>query len=165
MEQKEFYDDFLNKVDALRSGDRVALKRSAGIMLSEADGKAIAAFYRCCFPQLSDRQEERYFAAACIKCMWDPTEEKGKPVEQIFAELISAQELSDSIQHRIEGLLDTSWDADGYLLTKLTRMMKLLRQRGAQAPDFATLLEDLLHWNYENQCVQRKWARAIFSKS
>ena len=164
MEQKEIYLDFLSNVDKLRSGDRVALKRSAGVMLPDADGKAIAAFYRCSYTPLSKWQEEdRYFAVACIKCLWDPTEGEGKPFENILAELIASQELSDSMEHRIEGLLDTAWDADGYLLTKFTRMMKLLRQKSTQKPDFAALLEDLLYWNCDDQRVQRKWARTIFS--
>ena len=69
------------------------------------------------------------------------------------------------MQHRVEGLLDTQWDQDGYMLTKLCRMMKLIRQKTSEEIDFADLLEDLIYWNNENQSVQRKWARAIFSTS
>lgn len=50
------------------------------------------------------------------------------------------------------------------MLTKLARLVKLIRQKSDRAkPDFEALLEDLIYWNAENQSVQRKWARAIFS--
>lgn len=165
MENKTNYESFLERVDALSTGDRVALKRSAGVMLSEANGKAIAAFYRCITPAVPQWQEDRWFAASCIKCLWDPAEGTGEPVEKVLADLIRGAELSDSMQHRVEGLLDTQWDQDGYMLTKLCRMMKLIRQKTSEEIDFADLLEDLIYWNNENQSVQRKWARAIFSTS
>lgn len=163
MESKIIYRSFMERVDALSTGDRVALKRSAGVMLSEADGKAIAAFYRCVTPAIPQWQEDRWFAVACVKCLWDPPEGAGEPVENVLAKLFRSLELSDSVQHRVSGLLDTPWDQDGYMLTKLCRLMKMLRQKTAEALDFAGLLEDLIYWNNENQSVQRKWARAIFS--
>ena len=43
----ESYHAFFDRLKMLGNGDRAALKRAAGIMLSEADGKAVAAFYRC----------------------------------------------------------------------------------------------------------------------
>ncbi len=163
MENKANYESFLKRVDALSAGNRAALKRAAGVMLSEADGKAIAAFYRCVTPAIPQWQEDRWFAAACIKCLWDPAEGAGEPVENVLAKLIRGSELSESWEHRIEGLLDTAWDQDGYMLTKLCRLMKMLRQKTATELDFAGLLEDLIYWNSENQSIQRKWARAIFS--
>ena len=77
MENQSSYESFLKRVDALSTGNRVALKRSVGVMLSEADGKAIAAFYRCVTPAIPQWQEDRWFATACIKCLWDPTEGSG----------------------------------------------------------------------------------------
>ena len=163
MENKTSYESFMERVDALSTGDRAALKRSAGVMLSEADGKAIAAFYHCVTPVVPQWQEDRWFAAACMKCLWDPQEGAGEPVENVLGKLFHSSELSDSVQHRVSGLLDTQWDQDGYMLTKLCRLMKMLRQKTTQELAFADLLEDLIYWNNENQSVQRKWARAIFS--
>lgn len=163
MENKTAYNIFLERVDELSTGARVALKRSAGIMLSGADGKAISAFYRCAAPTIPQWQEDRWFAAACLKCLWEPGEHAGEPVEKRMAQMIRSAELSDSMSYRVEGLLDTQWDSDGYMLTKLCRMIKMLRQKSPEAIDFAGLLEDLIYWNNENQSVQRKWARAIFS--
>ena len=38
---------FFEALDALPSGDRVALKRAAGTMLEQANGRAIRVFYQC----------------------------------------------------------------------------------------------------------------------
>ena len=78
--------------------------------------------------------------------------------------MIQAESLSSSMQHKVEILLDTAWDDDGYLLTKLTRLIKMIRQKSDRVPiDFTALLEDLIYWNAENQSVQRKWARSMFT--
>ena len=78
--------------------------------------------------------------------------------------MIKDRDLSESTGHRAEVLLDTAWDEDGYMLTKLTRLVKLIRQKSDGEPvDFEVLLEDLIGWNSEKQYVQRKWARAIFT--
>lgn len=154
---------FIERLNSSGTGDHVALKRSAGIMLNEADGKAIAALYRCLPGSVPYWQEDRWFAVACMKCMWEPTEAEGEPVEQILADLLAREELSGSMAHRIEALLDTQWDEDGFLLTKLCRLMKLIRQKTTAQIDFAALLQDLIFWNQDNQSVQRKWAHTIFT--
>ncbi len=155
---------FFSRIDSLGTGDRAALRRETGRLLRHADGRAVAVFYSCMPFGVEGWQEERWFAAACLRCLWDAGPEGGKPFEQILSDLIRAGELSDSTRHRVEILLDTGWDSDGYMLTKLARIVKLVRQKSDRAMiDFACLLEDLLHWNNESQTVQRKWARTIFS--
>lgn len=161
---REEYHSFLSRLNGLGNGDRAALRRACGTMLFEADGKAIAAFYRCLPHGIPQWQEDRWFAAACLRCLWDREMEGGEPFERVIGRMIRAEELSESTLHRAEVLLDTDWDEDGYLLTKLTRLVKLVRQKSDRAPvDFGALLEDLLSWNVENQFVQRKWAHAIFT--
>lgn len=162
MDNQSWYQTFCQRIDQLDKGSRVALKRSAGVMLSQADGKAIAAFYRCMLPSVPPTQEDKWFAVACMKCLWDPEEAPGLPAEQVIAQLVREETLSESMQHRVEGLLDTPWDQDGFLLVKLCRFMKLLRQKTTMTVDFSLLLDDLLRWNSDNQSVQRKWARCIF---
>jgi CRISPR type I-E-associated protein CasB/Cse2 len=160
---KDEYQSFLLRLANLGNGDRAALKRTAGIMLADADGKAVAAFYRCLPHGTPQWQEERWFAVACLRCLWDAEIEGGEPFERIVGRMIWDGELSDSTGHRVEVLLDTSWDEDGYMLTKLTRLVKQIRQKSSNTPvDFSALLEDLIYWNAENQSVQRKWARSIF---
>ena len=155
---------FFNRICELGTGDRAALKRAAGIMLAEADGKAVAAFYRCLPFGIPQWQEERWFAVACLRCLWDTEADGGAPFERIVGNMLKDEKLSDSTGHRVEVLLDTAWDEDGYMLTKLTRLIKLIRQKSDGEPvDFEVLLEDLIDWNSEKQYVQRKWARAIFT--
>lgn len=163
---REEINRFLLKIKALGNGDRAALKRAAGVILSDADGKSVAAFYRCLPRGISPRQEDRWFAVACLCCLWDAEMEAGEPFEKIIGGMIQNQkeELSESTIHRVEVLLDTAWDEDGYMLTKLTRLVKLIRQKSERTPiDFAAILEDLIYWNAESQFVQRKWARAMFT--
>ena len=68
---------------------------------------------------------------------------------------------SDSMEHRLAGLLDQRWEADGFFLGKLSRIIKLAKAKGI-AIDCALLLEDLLYWNSSTQSVQRKWAKAMY---
>ena len=155
---------FINRICKLGNGDRAALKRAAGIMLAEADGKAVAAFYRCLPFGIPQWQEERWFAVACLRCLWAEEVDAGTPFEKIVGRMIRKEDLSESTGHRVEVLLDTAWDEDGYMLTKLTRLVKLVRQKSDGEPvDFEALLEDLIGWSSEKQYVQRKWARAIFT--
>ena len=113
-------------------------------------------------------------ALAAVLSVWGkeyPLMENGKALCEIVIPAnapenykYAAKELSDSTLHRMEALLDTDWDNDGYMLIKLTRMIKLIRQKSDRAPiDFSALLEDLIYWNGENQSVRRKWARAVFT--
>ena len=160
-EQQQYFFDRLN---TLGTGERAALRREVGCLLRVADGRAITAFYRCLPPGINIQQEDRWFAIACLRCLWDAGEEGGIPLEQVISSLIRSDDLSSSTEHRVELLLDTAWDTDGYLLTKLSRLVKLIRQKSDRARiDFAALLEDLLSWNSGKQFVQRKWARTVFS--
>ena len=160
--QKRFFD----RLNHLGTGERAALRREAGIMLHDADGTAMTVFYRCLPPTVDSWQESKWFAVACLSCLWDAGETDGTPLEQIIADLLRSDDLSDSTAHRVEILLDTRWDNDGYMLTKLGRLVKLIRQKSdRKALDFSTLLDDLIRWNSNSQTVQRKWARAIFSGS
>ena len=155
--------EFWNRLDQLDRGQRTALKREAGTMLSQAKGKAVRVFYQCLPCSLEPWKEERYFAAACIHCLWEPGDSSRLPLEQIFYRLGRDAELSESLSHRIESVLDLSWSEDGYLLTKLMRLIHLIRSKG-YAVDCDALLWDLLDWNGEQQSVQLRWARALYQK-
>ena len=157
---------FFEKVDSLSTGERAALRREAGNTIRQADGKAIAAFYKCLPSVVKDWQEERWFTVACNRCLWSTDISEEEPVEKLLSELIRTEEISNSIKHRVELLLDSKWDLDGYMLVKLTRLIKLIRQKSDRKQiDSAKLLDDLLGWNNDTQYVQRKWAKAIFSNN
>lgn len=156
-QQKQLSDAFFTKLDSLPSGDRAALKRAAGSMLSEADGKAMSAFFHCLPYGIKPYRESQWFAAGCFYCLWDAGS-RGIPLEKILCRMKNE---SDSMKRRVAALLDQRWEDDGYLLTKLTRMIKMARQKG-YCVDCAALLDDLLHWNSDFQIVQRKWARTMY---
>ncbi|MBQ3681714.1 MAG: type I-E CRISPR-associated protein Cse2/CasB [Succinimonas sp.] len=154
---------FFSKIDSLSNGERATLRREAGIMLNHTSGRALAVFYKCKPVQVN--KEDVWFAIACLRCLWDAGISEGNAIEKIISALINQEEISDSTAHRVELLLDTKWDSEGgYMLTKLVRLIKLIRQKSETMIDFNALLKDLLSWNNENQHVQRKWARTIFSK-
>lgn len=155
---------FFEALGRLTGGEKAALRRSAGVVLADANGKAITAFYRCLPAGTPQYDEEKWFAAACLHCMF--AAERTLRIEQIFSMLIADSGASVSTQQRIEGLIDTDWDRDGYMLSKLVRLIKMAKQRvpevGLNAP---ALLEDLLYWNNESRSVQRRWARTIFGNN
>lgn len=153
---------FLKRLDALSTGEHAALKRSAGKMLHEVEGQAIAAFYKC-YPPESEEKQGKWFAVACIYCMWDWDKEQreARPLQNILSDLRREETVSESMQHRLTGLLDLKWDRDGYLLTKLVRIIKMVKAKGYTV-DCASLLTDLWDWNNDSQYIQRKWARSFY---
>ncbi len=157
---------FFEKLDKLGTGERAALRRETGVMLKEAASYAMTAFYRCLPANIGTAQEEKWFAAACLRCLWNAGADIGSPLEQIISKMIRSGDLSKSTEHRVELLIDTRWDNDGYMLIKLARLVKLVRQKSDRdLIDFSALLDDLIFWNSENQSVQRKWARTIFGRN
>lgn len=168
MKVKEKRESFLKRIKSLPPGERAVLKRAVGQTLSEADGSALSVFYRY-FPYGVPRgQEDRWFAVACLACYYSAQtyksqEETPVPLEAVIARLIDSDDLSTSVQHRIEILLDTAWDTDAAVLEKLVRLVKMVHQKSNRIPiDFGALLEDLIFWNTSTQSVQKKWARSIF---
>ena len=154
---------FFEALDALPSGDRVALKRAAGTMLEQANGRAIRVFYQCLPYSVARWQESRWFAAGCLHCLWDANTKGRVRLVQALYQLGSEAAISESVGHRLESLLDLSWERDGYMLTKLWRMIKLVQSKGI-AIDCEDLLGDLIDWNADSQNVQRKWARGLYGK-
>ena len=157
------FEAFFAHLDRLPKGDRAVLKREAGTMLSQADGRALRVFYQFLPRDAASWQEDRIFAAACLHCLWDERASGRQPLEQIFSRMGRNRALSGSLSHRLETILDLAWSEDGFLLTKLTRLIHLVRHRG-YAVDCNILLQDLLAWNGDRQTVQLKWARALYAK-
>ena len=125
----DLHKSFFDRLDQLSPGERATLRRAAGSMLREADGSALASFYRCLPPVVEEKDASKWFAVACLRCCWDAGAAEGKALERVISGLVKQNELSDSAGHRVELLLDTRWDNDGYMLTKLTRLVKLVRQK------------------------------------
>ncbi len=158
----EIYDEFFKRLNDLSTGDRAALRRARGEMIQDANAKVLMIFYRCLPAGVPQYKEECWFAIACLRCLWDAGENGSDTLPDAICKLCNQQELSESIRHRVEALMDTSWDHEGYMLRKLYRLIVLVRQKlGNEIIDFVQLLNDLLYWNAENQQVQRRWAREL----
>lgn len=151
---------FWEALSRCSSGDRAALRRCAGTRLCEANGQAVMIFYRCLPGEVPVWQEDRWFAAACFSCLWDG-EEKGQPMEAVLSRL---KEYSDSMEHRLGSILELRWEEDGFLLSKLARILKMAKSKGLPV-DCRKLLEDLIFWNSSNQSVKKKWARGMYIKN
>ena len=157
----EFYSYLVTRSDTLEKKDRVLLKRSCGSLLSEVDGNTLTVFYRILPHTVKPYEEDLWFLALCIHCLWDDEDNpKRRPMEKQIATMKYVEKMTDSLDHRLSTLLDTRWSDDGYLSQKLTRMAKMLKQKGYPV-DGSELLYDLIHWNDQNRRVQKKWVRAL----
>lgn len=149
---------FFKKLDALENKHRVRFKRSCGLLLKEADVETMQVFYRILPCDLFYLEENLFFTAACIHCLWPADEEGRMPMQECIARV---KDTSESFEKRFTGLLETYCDEDGYLCGKLERMAKFLRQKG-YAVDGKELLSSLIHWNHEEKWVQKEWIRAYW---
>ena len=154
------YSEFFLRLRQCSAGERAILRRNCGKMLKDADGKAVITFYRCLPFAVPTWHEDRWFAVGCFSCLWND-EQVGVPIEEIFGKM---KDDSGSLEHRLAALLDMSWDADGFLLGKLCRMIKMSYAKG-YVVDCEKLLGDLILWNMDTQRVQGKWARAMYMKN
>lgn len=160
-EKKRLIDSYFRCIDELSKGSRAALKRKAGTMLSEADGKALVVFYQCLPYEITYRQDV-WFAIGCMHCLWDAETRDRKPIEKAFSTMLHEESVSESVERRIISLLDMQWDDEGFFLAKLLRLMKLAKSRNVSV-DCSLLLSDILSWDYEKRYVQHKWVRALYT--
>lgn len=149
--------EFFMELQQCTTGERANLRRNCGKLLKDADGQAVLIFYRYVPRSIPAWQEDYWFAAACFSCLWE-ADISSIPMQQALAQL---KQTSDSMEHRLAGLLDQRWESDGFFLGKLSRIIKLAKAKGI-AIDCAQLLEDLVYWNSSTQSVQRKWAKAMY---
>ena len=161
-EKMEQLDYFFRKLNELNTGDRAILRRSAGEMLERADGRAIRVFYHCQPFGVPKSQEATWFAIACLRCLWGAGENGKRTLPEMICELLKQGQMSKSAEHRVNVLLDTPWDSDGYMLGKLHQLITLVKAKvGEETPDFVRLHHDLLRWNWSSREVQLDWARAL----
>ena len=149
---------FFEKLDSLENKYRVRFKRSCGLLLKESDTETMQTFYRLLPHNVGYSEEDLWFTAACIHCLWAADETHRRPMQECIA---GVKDSSESFEKRFTGLLETQWDEDGYLCGKLERMAKLLKQKG-YAVDGAELLSALLWWNDEEKRVQKRWIKVYW---
>lgn len=144
------------------NGFRASLKWNAGLRLCDADGQAVAAFYRIYGGGLvSETKEDRCFFAVCVSCLWKPEDWKREVPLAEGARRLLDPESRETFEKRLRALLDLPWDEDGYLAGKLCRLLKFCQAKG-MVVNGRELLKDLLSWNEEDRRTQRKWAREFY---
>lgn len=162
--QKEFVAEFIHDAqERLKTdkGRRAALKRAAGETLSAAGGNALTAFYQLRGIPKFPVQEEKCFAVVCMMCLWDVSMwGKAEPLIEGVRRKVSTDNMK-GFEKRLQGLLDLSWDADGYFLTKLIRLVKFCKHKDVVV-DPAGLLADLLGWEHESHFVQKRWVKDLY---
>ena len=137
---------------------RAALKRNAGLRLCDADGRALAAFYRMYGGGLV---EDCCFFAVCVSCLWKPEDwNRGTPLVEGAKKFLDPKSC-ETFAKRLRVLLDLPWDEGGYLAGKLCRLLKFCQAKG-MVVDGKALLKDLLQWNKDSRWIQRKWAREFY---
>lgn len=144
------------------NGIRAILKRNAGVRMYDADGRAIAAFYRIYGGGLvSEMNEDRCFFATCATCLWEAEDwEKSVPLVE-GARRFMREGDRNTFSKRMRTILDLPWDEDGYLAGKLCRLLKFCQSKGIVV-DGKELFQDLLWWDMDDRRIQRKWAREFY---
>lgn len=153
------------EISCLTSEEKSALKRCAGKMMGN-DMRAEQAFYHA-IGYKRVKNEEVYFAALCMACLWD---HKENPETELFEvmlhDMYHDKNATDSTRHKLTAFLDLSWGKDGFLLGKLCSLARRMRadSAGKKMPNFEKLARDLEFWNDPNRRVQRRWIKEICLK-
>lgn len=158
----EIINEFLVNLDNLPDNERVYLRRSIGLRMCDASAAALAAFYKA-LPIDRETEKKQYeecwFVAACIHCQTLPRQKSRMSIETATAAYL-ASGASDSYRKRVINMMDTPYESDGCLISKLARHAMLLKNKG-YALSGATIVTDLMFWNHPDRTVQKIWARTI----
>lgn len=150
--------EFFERLDKTTDRNKLALRRSAGKTLQNVDAAAILSFYQVLPPDVSPWEENRYFFAACVYCLIDAENENAVSIPKAMAQYYLLKD-TENIQKRFTDILDTAWDdTDGFMESKLLRLIQMLRSEGYYV-DSTHLLRSLLSWNSDSQFIQKKWAQ------
>ena len=150
-------------ISRLSPGERNALKRNAGIMMNVASMKAISAFYHAQIAKCKPAHEPFWFAAMCMRCLWQETENShSKSFPEMLRMVYQDKNATESSQKKCVAFLDFIWNDDGFLLGKICALARRMRaDHPNMPPDFESLADDLKQWNCEDRRIQRKWLSII----
>lgn len=159
MIRSEIKDAFFARLDRLRDGDRVALRRSAGRLLQNAPMSAYQAFVGC-VPFEGAPGKDRWFLPACVYCDQD-SKQPVTDLPVLYQRMVIAGELGGSDDRRWASILSTGWDdSSGLLVQKLAMLIRRMHSAGRNV-DCTRLIDDLVWWNHPNRLVQMRWAQAV----
>ena len=153
----------MDRLRELSPGERAALRREAGKCLAEADGMTLSVFFRIAPHHLNRHQQECWFSAMTIACLWNPEEAICGDEFPVMLKEYARRQTTDGMKRKMRSLLDARWEEDGYLTAKLSRLARMLKADNHQLmPDVERLLYDLLHWNSDSRFVQIRWAQQYY---
>ena len=155
-------DPIFQGIDLLTPAQRVSLKRSAGKLLSEADANTLQAFFTAA-NYVEERNTEKAFAAICIACLWSKEESVNPiPFAKSAGKLRASkpQDNRNGLDSRFHNLIDTDWiDRDGFLISKLARLAKMMKSSDMPCPDPEDIYTSLNGWNHPDRYIQRRWMK------
>lgn len=153
----------VDRLLTLSTGERAAMKREAGKCLVEADAEALTVFFRIVPRGLKNWEQECWFAAATIACLWKLRE---VDVDGAFPSLLGRYAVdarAEGIEKKLRVLLDARSDDGGYLFGKLSRLARMLKAKMPyRMPDVDQLYVDLKQWNSDKRFVQIRWVQQYF---
>jgi hypothetical protein len=130
-------DNFSERMKMLGKGELAALRRAFGSSLSEADGNALAAFYKIC-PKDVAKEEAAYLSACAVAYISHYGAGNRK-----FAECLKASGVSES---RVKALLGNKFiDQDGFFHAKYSRLVRFSVSKGF-LPDVTEIYTSLNNW-------------------
>lgn len=146
---------FITSLAELEPQDLAQLKRCAGRSLAESRLRWRLAYTVLPYG-LPERQEDIFFMVATLYAL---APSQGK------ANLGAALRHARTERNRV--MLDRNMErllkADGSQLTYLLRRLIPMLASAGLTLEWSEFLKDILHWSYQGQLVQRKWARSYFS--
>lgn len=165
------YDGVLDRVKFFASnktGYAAILRRATGKRLVDVDAETMMAFYQAKQTKWGGKGnteiiDDKAFLAACLQCLWK-ADDPLKPQEIPKFGSTLKDDTRDTFQKRMLSVLDTSWDADGYLALKLFRLVKFCKSKGAVI-DCKLLLHDLFRWDSDSRIVQKNWIREFLASN
>ena len=151
-------------LERLDPGELSALRRSAGAGVNRASMAALRAFYKAC-GYCEPWQEQYWFPAVCMDALWRNTDGiTVLPMQECMRRLLSMDAgTTESMQHRMDMLLDTTWSDDEYLIGKMLNLVKIVKSKTQLKPDFQMLARDFQNWNRPSRSVQREWLRTLYN--
>lgn len=155
----------LTRLRHLSSGEIAALRRMAGKPLSEADGSALEAMFKLLPGDAKASDHAKWMAVFSLICLWHPEQAS---LAGSMAEMMRRYKLkheTGGMDAKMRMMLDSRWDEDGFFVSKMARIARMLRAENRLAmPDPDRLFADLKAWNYDKRTVQIRWAEEYYLK-
>ncbi len=157
--------------ERLSHSERKLLARSAGKRIEDVP-KAIIPFYRVMDLTKTDENgrtykvdEEAYFAALCICCMFEDISGETIDPADFIARGRKSRDLGslEGYDRRIAALMGNTEPV--YFIAKLARLFDYAKELVSGAvPDCDILYDDIRRIYYDGKPVQRRWARKIYAE-